>query len=84
MSTCCMPIRGPGDSTVASTSLQLSICAAVAEAVHASLQVMRAAQEVAAGVQLTISYLGRSLTSPMAKRQAELQEVYGFTCSCSR
>ncbi len=45
---------------------------------------MRAAQDVAAGEQLTISYLGRGLTSPLAQRQAELEEVYGFQCGCSR
>lgn len=34
--------------------------------------------------QVTLSYLGKLLTAPLAERQAELKEKWGFDCRCQR
>ncbi|WIA19949.1 hypothetical protein OEZ85_005832 [Tetradesmus obliquus] len=46
--------------------------------------VVRAVEDVAAGEELTVSYLGREEFAPAGARQAVLQERYGFACGCAR
>ncbi len=41
-------------------------------------------QDVDAGEELTVSYLGREVLAPRHVRQSVLQHRYGFTCSCER
>lgn len=45
---------------------------------------VRAAGDIGSQEEVTLSYLGRSLTAPHKVRQAELQETYGFKCGCPR
>jgi hypothetical protein len=47
-------------------------------------QVVRAAREIPAATELTLSYLGPQLFAPSAERQAELKQQWGFDCACAR
>ncbi|GFH27157.1 histone methyltransferase, partial [Haematococcus lacustris] len=49
-----------------------------------SSMVVRAARPIAAGEEVTISYLGRPQLQPATVRRARLLEDYGFECSCPR
>ncbi len=42
----------------------------------------RASRDLAAGEQLTVSYIDAS--APVQERQGQLEFSYGFTCSCAR
>jgi hypothetical protein len=46
--------------------------------------VLRAAEPLVQGAEVTVSYLGSLITAPYESRQAELQEKYGFACGCPR
>ncbi|WIA18501.1 hypothetical protein OEZ85_009954 [Tetradesmus obliquus] len=46
--------------------------------------VVRAAEDIAAGQQVTLSYLGPQLFAPAAVRQEELRQQWGFDCGCAR
>lgn len=46
--------------------------------------VVRAAHDIPAAAEVTLSYLGPQLFAPAAERQAELKQQWGFDCSCSR
>ncbi|KIZ01465.1 hypothetical protein MNEG_6495 [Monoraphidium neglectum] len=46
--------------------------------------VLRAAEPLVQGAEVTVSYLGSLITAPYEERQAELQEKYGFACGCPR
>jgi hypothetical protein len=46
--------------------------------------VIRAAQEISAGQEITISYLGRPQLDSCQTRIDKLEEDYGFTCECER
>ena len=43
---------------------------------------LTAARDIRAGEQLTIGYVDTGL--PLARRRAELEFAYGFTCRCPR
>ena len=45
---------------------------------------VRAVTDVAAGEELTVSYLGREEFAPAAARRAALLERWGFECRCER
>ncbi|KAI8465647.1 MAG: hypothetical protein J3K34DRAFT_82272 [Monoraphidium minutum] len=46
--------------------------------------VVRAVQDMAAGDEVTVSYLGREEFAPAQARQAVLLERWGFECGCER
>ncbi|KAF6262337.1 hypothetical protein COO60DRAFT_649132 [Scenedesmus sp. NREL 46B-D3] len=46
--------------------------------------VVRAAEDVPAGQQVSVSYLGPQLFAPAAVRQQELRQQWGFECGCAR
>ncbi len=46
--------------------------------------IVRATQEVPKGGEVTLSYLGKLLTSPLEQRRAELRDKWGFHCTCVR
>ncbi|MEW5305732.1 MAG: hypothetical protein WDW36_008251 [Sanguina aurantia] len=46
--------------------------------------VVVATQQIPQGGEITLSYLGSRLTLPLSVRRAELRQVYGFKCKCSR
>ena len=46
--------------------------------------IIRAAQDVAAGQEITISYLGRPQLDHVETRIDKLEEDYGFSCECER
>lgn len=45
---------------------------------------VRAARDIPAGAELSLSYLGPLLFAPAAVRQAELRQLWSFDCRCSR
>ncbi len=49
-----------------------------------SHMVIRAVQQVVAGDELTVSYLGRQEFAPAAVRGQHLLDSHGFTCGCTR
>lgn len=44
--------------------------------------VVRAAEPIKAGDEVTISYLGRPQLTPVTRRMQALEEDYGFECDC--
>ena len=55
------------------------------EAAKKFTRVVRSIRSIAAGEELTVSYLSEGiLLQPRAQRQAELRHNFGFTCLCSR
>ncbi|GIL74232.1 hypothetical protein Vretifemale_4251 [Volvox reticuliferus] len=60
-------------------------CAPVASyGLVGDVMVVRAATDLSAGQQVTISYFGRRALAPLELRRAYLAQHYGFICSCER
>ncbi|KAG1657381.1 hypothetical protein FOA52_007580 [Chlamydomonas sp. UWO 241] len=52
--------------------------------VEGGAMAVRAGCGIAAGEQLTVSYLGPRLMAPVDARRAHLERTYGFVCGCDR
>ncbi|EFJ49902.1 hypothetical protein VOLCADRAFT_89375 [Volvox carteri f. nagariensis] len=60
-------------------------CAPVASyGLVGDVMVVRAAADLPAGQQVTISYFGRRALGPLELRRAYLRQHYGFVCACER
>ncbi|GLC45643.1 hypothetical protein PLESTF_001790500 [Pleodorina starrii] len=60
-------------------------CAPVASyGLVGDVMVVRAATDLAAGQQVTISYFGRRALAPLELRRSYLAQHYGFICTCER
>lgn len=70
--------------TLPPTHRNKPLCVCVCTHVCVSLQVVRAAHDIPATTELTLSYLGPQLFAPAAVRQAELKQQWGFDCGCNR
>lgn len=47
-------------------------------------QVLRAAEALPQGAEVSVSYLGSLVTAPYRERREELMTKYGFECGCDR
>ena len=45
---------------------------------------VRATEDVVAGGEVTLNWVGQLLTAPLQQRRAELSDKYGFVCECKR